>query len=164
MNSHLLEQAEQISRLSVRVANNMRIGAIIQSALPGLTTSQLQILSLIDESGPEVSMSQMARELAVTMPSVTGLVDQLSQRELVTRRHDEKDRRRVLVSLTDDGRQALAEAWQTIIALIARLLEGLSEEERESMVSSAERVHALSVKIRQEEVATFESRQGNRTA
>ena len=163
--SQLFEQAERISRLSVRIAHNMRVAAIVQSVLPGLTTSQLQILSLIDESGEtEVSMSEMAREMAVTMPSVTGLVDQLSRRGLVSRRHDDKDRRRVLVSLTDEGRKALADAWEAIVAVVARLLEGISEEARGSLVAAAERVHALSLEIRHEEIATFESRMGKRTA
>jgi DNA-binding MarR family transcriptional regulator len=163
--NYLSEQAERISRLSVRVAHNMRVAAIIQSVLPGLTPSQLQILSLIDESGePEVSMSEMARELAVTMPTVTGLVDQLIRRGLVSRRHDDKDRRRVLVSLTDAGRQALADVREAIVDLVARLLEGVSEEERESLVTAAERLHALSLEIRDEETAAIEARGAKRTA
>lgn len=160
-----VEQAERISRLSVRIAHNMRVGAIVQSVLPGLTPAQLQIMSLIDQGGEaEVSMSQMARELVVTMPSVTGLVDQLTQRGLVSRRHDEKDRRRVLVSLTVEGRKAVADVWEAIIVLMARLLDRISEEDREALVASTERVYALSLEIRQEEIATLESQGGKRTA
>lgn len=159
------EQAERISRLSARVARNMRVAAIIQSVLPDLTTSQLQILAVIDDSGqPEVSMSEMARDLAVTMPSVTGLVDQLIRRGLASRRHDDKDRRRVLVSLTDVGRKALADVREAMVDIVARLLEGISEEDRESLVIAAERIHALSLEIRDEEIATLEARAGKRTA
>ena len=163
--SDLHEQAERISHLSVRVAHNMRVAAIVQSAFPGLTPSQLQILSLIDEADEiEVSMSRIARELAVTMPSVTGLVDQLSRRGLVSRRHDDRDRRRVLVSLTDEGRNALADVWELIVDLLARLLERIPEEERERLVAAAERFHALSLEIHDEEIATLEARAGKRTA
>jgi DNA-binding MarR family transcriptional regulator len=159
------EQAERISRLSVRIAHNMRVGAIVQSVLPGLTPAQLQIMLLIDQSGEtDVSMSQMARELAVTMPSVTGLVDQLTQRGLVSRRHDEKDRRRVLVSLTTEGGKAVADVWGAIIVLLTRLLDRISEEDREALVASTERVFALSLEMRQDEVATLESQSGKRTA
>ncbi len=165
MSQNSSEQAERISRLSVSVAHNMPVAAILQSVFPGLSTSQMQILSLIEERGEtEVSMSEMARELAVTMPSVTGLVDQLISRGLVSRRHDDEDRRRVLVSLTDAGRKALADVWEAIVALVARLLEGIPEEERESLVIAAEQVHALSLEIRHEEIAAFESRMGKRTA
>jgi len=143
----------------------MRVAAIIQSVLPDLTTSQLQILAVIDDSGqPEVSMSEMARDLAVTMPSVTGLVDQLIRRGLASRRHDDKDRRRVLVSLTDVGRKALADVREAMVDIVARLLEGISEEDRESLVIAAERIHALSLEIRDEEIATLEARAGKRTA
>jgi DNA-binding MarR family transcriptional regulator len=143
----------------------MRVAAIIQSVLPDLTTSQLQILAVIDDSGqPEVSMSEMARDLAVTMPSVTGLVDQLIRRGLASRRHDDKDRRRVLVSLTDVGRKALADVREAMVDIVARLLEGISEEDRESLVIAAERIHALSLEIRDEEIATLEARTGKRTA
>lgn len=163
--SNLREQAERISRLSVRVAHNMRVAAIVQSAFPGLTPSQLQILSLIDQADEtEMSMTEIARELAVTMPSVTGLVDQLSRRGLVSRRHDDKDRRRVLVSLTDAGQKALAEVWEAIINLVARLLEVIPEEERESLLVASERVYALSLEIHDEEIATLAARGGKRTA
>ena len=109
-------------------------------------------------------MSEMARDLAVTMPSVTGLVDQLIRRGLASRRHDDKDRRRVLVSLTDVGRKALADVREAMVDIVARLLEGISEEDRESLVIAAERIHALSLEIRDEEIATLEARTGKRTA
>ncbi len=151
--NRLSEQAERISRLSVSIAHNMPVAAIVQSAFPGLSMSQMHILSLIDERGEtEVSMSEMAREMAVTMPSVTGLVDQLTGRGLVSRRHDDQDRRRVLVGLTAAGRKALDDAWEAVVVLVARLLEGISEGDRESLVAATERVHALSLEIRNEEI------------
>jgi long-chain acyl-CoA synthetase len=54
--------------------------------------------------------SGLADKLAVSRPSVTGVVDGLVARGLVQREHDASDRRRVGHELTDAGRRLLATA------------------------------------------------------
>ncbi len=49
----------------------------------------------------------LADKLAVSRPSVTGVVDGLVARGLVQRRHDPDDRRRVCHWLTEQGRRLL---------------------------------------------------------
>jgi long-chain acyl-CoA synthetase len=48
--------------------------------------------------------------LAVSRPSVTGVIDGLVARGLVRRDPDATDRRRIDLGLTDDGRRVLAQA------------------------------------------------------
>ena len=72
--------------------------------------------------------SVLADKLAVSRPSVTGVVDGLVARGLVRRDHIDDDRRRVDVGLTDAGRMLLAAAdaaveqrTERIDALLAEL-------------------------------------------
>jgi DNA-binding MarR family transcriptional regulator len=73
-----------------------------------LTLPQYRVLGILDR-GPEAS-SVLAEKLAVSRPSVTGVVDGLVARGLARRDHDAADRRRIGIELTDDGRQLLARA------------------------------------------------------
>lgn len=73
-----------------------------------LTLSQYRVLATLGE-GCEAA-SRLAEKLAVSRPSITGVVDGLVARGLVRRDHLEGDRRRVDVGLTDAGRLLLAAA------------------------------------------------------
>ncbi len=73
-----------------------------------LTLPQYRVLILLCERREEASV--LADKLAVSRPSVTGVVDGLVARGFVQRQHDPEDRRRVCHSLTVQGRRLLAEA------------------------------------------------------
>ena len=73
-----------------------------------LTLPQYRVLGILDR-GPEAS-SALAEKLAVSRPSVTGVVDGLTARGLARRDHDPADRRRIGIELTDDGRRLLHQA------------------------------------------------------
>jgi long-chain acyl-CoA synthetase len=88
----------------VRLARQVELAA----AAVDLTLPQYRILVILGE-GKEAA-SVLAEKLAVSRPSVTGVVDGLVARGLVERAHDADDRRRVGHELTDEGRRVLASA------------------------------------------------------
>jgi long-chain acyl-CoA synthetase len=70
-----------------------------------LTLSQYRVLAFLAEGGE--AASALAEKLAVSRPSVTGIVDGLVARGLVQRAEDPSDRRRVKHDLTAEGRQVI---------------------------------------------------------
>jgi long-chain acyl-CoA synthetase len=87
-----------------RLARQVELAA----ATVDLTLSQYRALSLLAE-GKEAA-SALADKLAVSRPSVTGVVDGLVVRGLVERHHDDGDRRRVGLDLTPEGARVLTAA------------------------------------------------------
>jgi long-chain acyl-CoA synthetase len=87
-----------------------RLARQVELALAGvdLTLPQYRVLILLCERKEAASV--LAEKLAVSRPSVTGVVDGLVARGLVRRQHDPEDRRRVGVVLTRHGRLLLASA------------------------------------------------------
>lgn len=73
-----------------------------------LTLSQYRALSFLAEGGE--AASALAEKLAVSRPSVTGVVDGLVAKGLVQRAEDPADRRRVKHDLTPAGREIIAAA------------------------------------------------------
>jgi DNA-binding MarR family transcriptional regulator len=94
----------QPGHVIARLARQVELAA----ATVDLTLSQYRVLALLAE-GREAA-SALADKLAVSRPSVTGVIDGLVARKLVSREHDEGDRRRVGLDLTSDGRRLLATA------------------------------------------------------
>ncbi len=87
-----------------RLARQVELAA----ASVDLTLSQYRALCLLGD-GQEAA-SALAEKLAVSRPSVTGVIDGLVARSLVERHHDGDDRRRIGLGLTADGRRLLAAA------------------------------------------------------
>lgn len=67
-----------------------------------LTLAQYQVISRLAERG-RCSQKEIAESLRVTGPTVVRIIDALERKKLVFRTRDERDRRIVLVALTEHG-------------------------------------------------------------
>jgi long-chain acyl-CoA synthetase len=99
-----LEAPDHPGRVIARLARHVEVALTTVE----LTLPQYRVLIHLCE-GREAA-SGLADKLAVSRPSVTGVVDGLVARGLVRRDHDSDDRRRVGHELTDAGRRVLAAA------------------------------------------------------
>jgi DNA-binding MarR family transcriptional regulator len=95
----------------------------------GLSLPQFHLLeALLDE--PELSVGVLAESAGVAAPTATRMLDCLARDGLVARQHSETDRRAVLVSLTDAGRDAVEAAQERVGAFRRRVFEQLDVDER----------------------------------
>lgn len=85
-------------------------------------------------------MSELARELGITMGAATSIVDRLIKAGLVNRERSTEDRRLVLVSLSKKGRRMMEEVRKIALGLITKLLSRLSAKEREAFLSAYEKM------------------------
>ena len=70
-----------------------------------LTMCEMHIIEAIGES-PSEQMSDIAKKLRITLPTLTVSVDRLEEKGYIQRRRSAADRRRVEVTLTEKGLQA----------------------------------------------------------
>jgi long-chain acyl-CoA synthetase len=99
-----VEPPEHPGRIVARLARQVELAA----ATVDISLAQYRLLILLD--GGKEAASALADKLAVSRPSVTGVVDGLVARGLVERDHDMDDRRRVAHALTAEGRRVLEAA------------------------------------------------------
>ncbi|HEX7090136.1 MAG TPA: MarR family transcriptional regulator [Longimicrobiales bacterium] len=78
--------------------------------LLGIHLTDLRCLGILDRRGA-LAATELAREAGLTTGATTALIDRLEAAGYVRRVRDERDRRRVYVTLTDAARQAIAEVW-----------------------------------------------------
>jgi DNA-binding MarR family transcriptional regulator len=110
-----------------------RMGMFRKWLAGSLSIVQLHVLTVLETAGP-LSMGKLADALDVSVASATGIVDRMEQRGLVERRHDEVDRRVVLVHATDAGTAVFTDLEQQRRASLQRILERLSNEELKALL------------------------------
>ncbi len=78
-----------------------------RKTIEGYKPSEIRVLTCIKQNTQymsEIKVSEISRQLNVTTPSVTPILNKLEQHALITRRIDENDRRVILITLTNEGR------------------------------------------------------------
>jgi len=93
----------------------------------GLTLSRHRALSVVASQQP-LTMSELADFCAIDRTTMTRIVDQLVEAEMVERTTPREDRRQVLLSVTPKGAATCRESLKAIWRHNQHLLEGLDEE------------------------------------
>ena len=107
-----------------------------------LTSPQLVCLRQLLGDGTWTP-SRLAKEVSVSQPTVTGILDRLAKRGLVQRTRDELDRRRVLLSITDEGKALVAAAPSPLQERFAQHFALLESSEQRSIADVLERVVSM---------------------
>ena len=98
----------------------------------GLRTRHLIALKLLCDRGP-TNQQDLAEALSLDPSNVVGLLNELEQRELITRRRDRTDRRRHIVELSPLGQDELTLAYARLSSVEDQLLSALSAQERNTL-------------------------------
>ena len=98
----------------------------------GLRPRHLIALKLLSERGP-ANQQGLSEALSLDPSNVVGLLNELEERGLITRRRDRADRRRHIVELSSLGEDELALAYARLSDVEDDLLSALSPEERATL-------------------------------
>jgi DNA-binding MarR family transcriptional regulator len=114
----------------------------------GLTMPERTALSQLERSGPTTS-SALAREVGITAQAMGATLSGLRARGLVERRRDPDDGRRVALTVTDAGLQALEDKRNARTELIGRALTGgaFTASELEQLAAAAALLRRLAQTI-----------------
>jgi DNA-binding MarR family transcriptional regulator len=85
--------------------------------------------------------SELAGLLDITTASATELVDRLQDLGFVRRRPHPRDRRRLLVELTDSGAREIATVFGAFTARVERSSEAMSAHDRAAVLDFVRAVH-----------------------
>ena len=86
------------------------------------------------------------------MGTLTASVNRLVYKGHVTRFRYERDRRMVLVSLTDDGRLAYSIHDHFHKHMVEGILRNLDEESQEAVILAAEKLYEFFLKVKAEDM------------
>ena len=96
-----------------------------------MTVPQLVCLRQLDNQEGPVTTGNLAKQVYLSQATVTGILDRLERKGLITRERSTIDRRRVFVSLTQAGIKLNEEMPWPLQERFAQSLGLLSDEEQE---------------------------------
>jgi DNA-binding MarR family transcriptional regulator len=103
--------------------------------ISGVTDSQFHILMFI-QNNQGTSLLDVAQHLGQTSPSTSASVDELVLKELVCREPSTEDRRKITLTISENGQKTLQEIYSLSQRELAGYLSPLTDEERQ-LVSTA---------------------------
>lgn len=113
--------------------------AIITQEYQDITNNDMHVIEAIGTGAPK-NMSSIARELSVTVGTLTIAMNSLVKKGYVVRERGQEDRRVVYISLSDRGRKAFEHHAQFHREMIDGVTEDLSEEEMRVLVKALSRL------------------------
>ena len=104
-----------------------------------LTWPQLAALRELERIG-KCPVGQLASEMFIGAPTITGIVDRLEQGGLVERLREKGDRRKVMVALTDDGRRLLSRKPSLLNERVRGKLADLPDRQQKQLLDTLKRL------------------------
>ena len=129
-----VEPMQVLSRIS-RLARHLDIARRGAFAEHGLESWEFDVLSALRRQGPpfQLTPGALLRATLVTSGTMTNRIDRLAAADLVRREPDPRDKRGVLVTLTDQGRARVDAALAGLLRRERALLAGLDTGERQHL-------------------------------
>lgn len=112
-----------------RKLNTMDMESVSETTTFGLLFQELQ-----EEKLTQLRMSDVSRQLMISRPAATQVVDRLCERGLVERIRDEEDRRVVSIRPTQKGEELFAQEVEKGFEMIDRVMHRMGIENADKLV------------------------------
>jgi len=132
MANHDRDQKERILSLAEDVFKAARNQVPRDWHRLDLTMPQLKVLFSLFVDGP-LPCSSLAEAVGVSLPTINGVLERLKERDLIARRPDSHDRRRILNSLTARGRQLIDRLWTSHQDWLSELLDRMDSADMKTI-------------------------------
>lgn len=98
----------------------------------GLNTSEFGALEALYHKG-KLTVQQLTEKVLIANSSMTYVLDNLSERSLISRTKDDKDKRVYTVELTEEGKLFMSEVYPKHYENMTSILSCLTKEEEKTL-------------------------------
>ena len=108
----------------------------------GITADRLMVMFELDLQ-PDISLKELAAFVMVSPSAMSVMINSMVEQGMVTRVPDVTDRRRVVLQLSDRGRQALRSLDEQLAQRYQQYLDTLAETDARQFTNAAEQMLAV---------------------
>lgn len=125
-------QVEKVVNALSRLDRRMSVAYSRQLATLGLSSAEWEVLKELVVVGEPYQLwpGSIAKRLGLTPAAMTHRIDRMLADGLVTRERDEENRTRVIIGLTDEGREKWLQVMRRASVFEEDLLQDLTNAER----------------------------------
>lgn len=92
------------------------------------------MLNYISQRQGGIIPSEISNEMGITSARIAAALNSLEAKGLITRRIDTEDRRRILIELTEAGREQAKKHYDMIMNITINMLQYLGEEDAMELI------------------------------
>ncbi|TWE16841.1 MarR family winged helix-turn-helix transcriptional regulator [Kitasatospora atroaurantiaca] len=128
-------QVETIVSTLSRVARRMGVAYSRQLTVLGITSAEWEVLKALVVAGSPYRLGpgELAKRLGLTPAAMTHRIDRMVAEDLVTRDRDEANRVRVIIELTENGRNKWLASMRMAAVFEEELLQDITAAERPAL-------------------------------
>lgn len=127
----------QFSTVMTRLIRKLNLLNRDQKVCYGLTLPQCGTIETLHRKGM-LPMNDLSRQLGVTISTMTRIVDILVRDNIVTRRENTADRRKVCIDLTENGQIMAAKLQKCSLDYTRAIFDRIPESERQYVLTALE--------------------------
>ncbi|WP_433197784.1 MarR family winged helix-turn-helix transcriptional regulator [Nocardia sp. CA-107356] len=145
----MAERADLATALTIAAQQSANDGVMMHQAVAdklGLHVTDLRCLNMLRLGGPATA-GELAARTGLTTGAVTRMIDRLLKTGYVRREHDEKDRRRVNISVVRERIDDLAPHYEVLAREFGAAMSDYPVEQLEFMLEVFNRLHETSLKV-----------------
>ncbi|AMB99723.1 hypothetical protein AWM75_06870 [Aerococcus urinaehominis] len=105
----------------------------------GLSENEFTVLELLYHKGSQ-PVQKIGRKIMIAGSSLTYVIDQLEKKQFVKRQVSDRDRRVIMVHITDEGREKMADIFPNHHHTIEKMFSVLSDEDLVEWVNLLKKV------------------------
>ena len=99
-----------------------------------LMKGELFVLNYLDTHGPQSHPSKISKDMEVSTARIAALLNHLEEKGLVIRSSDPEDNRQVLVQLTDEGAEKIAQSRKEALFYVTDMLKHLGPDDSRELL------------------------------
>lgn len=101
----------------------------LPEVLNDFSKGEIGVLSYLSFNKNDVSAGELSDELKVSTARIASILNSLENKKYIKRRSDKKDKRKILVSITNKGKNLAIDTKRDIICKIMKIIEEVGYEE-----------------------------------
>lgn len=135
------EYGKELERL-LKAINGMIAHRIREVFAPlGITRSQSMMLLMLKESGKAIEISEFTKEMKTPASNITNISNRLEGIGYITKVRDSADRRKVSVTLTNEGIKVVDKIGNAHERLISSIAKNSKAEHRDDIIDGLSKLY-----------------------
>ena len=111
----------------------------------GITEQQWRVLRVLHETGP-LDPTRISDRACLLLPSLTRILQKLSEKGLIARAADQVDRRKQVISITPSGAALIEDNLETSVQIMDRIRAEMGEERYEALLDLLNELDAADIR------------------
>jgi len=142
LNEQLIKKlVDQYIEINISIEKNA--GQLIKGQMCGDVTSDQHYMLRYINNAEVCTSTELAETFNVNKSAITAIINRLWEKGLIQRNRDEKDRRVVYLTLTEEGKNLFNETESRIHQLVGSFIKQFDRAEIESFMKTYEKLNKI---------------------